>query len=134
MFEISQHPHLPLLLQDITLLLCQNYHFDSHLLQQLSNICYQLNNTGKDQSQYDMLKALELSFDEFAKIKEYFDEIGILFASTADEPECLEFLLDIGMPFIKIGSDGIGNIPFLRYVGEKKCPVILSTGMSTLAR
>ena len=111
----------------------QTWITDKIITRDVAQAEYQLNNTGKDQSQYDMLKALELSFDEFVKIKEYCDEIGILFASTADEPECLEFLLDIGMPFIKIGSDGIGNIPFLRYVGEKKCPVILSTGMSTLA-
>lgn len=94
---------------------------------------YQSQNTGSEQSQYDMLKALELSYDDFREIKGYCDEIGICFASTADESDSLDFLLELGIPFIKIGSGDIGNLPFLRYIGSKKVPVILSTGMSTLA-
>lgn len=94
---------------------------------------YQTKNTGNALSQYDMLKSLELSFDKFREIKSYCDDIGILFASTADETESLDFLVAIGTPFIKLGSDVIGNIPFLRYVGSKGLPVIMSTGMSTLA-
>lgn len=94
---------------------------------------YQAENTRNNQSQFDMLKALELSYDEFREIKEYCDEIGIQFASTADEQDSLDFLVDIGIPFIKVGSGDIGNISYLRYIGSKKMPVILSTGMSTLA-
>lgn len=94
---------------------------------------YQKNNTGKQESQFDMLKRLELSYDDFRKIKTYCDRIGILFASTADEPDSLDFLVELGVPFLKIGSGDIGNISFLRYIGSKKMPVILSTGMSSLA-
>ena len=94
---------------------------------------YQIENTGNNESQFDMLKKLELSFDQFREIKNYCDEIGIEFASTADEKESLDFLINLGIPFVKIGSGDIGNISFLRYVGSKKLPVILSTGMSTLS-
>lgn len=94
---------------------------------------YQITNTGNNQSQFDMLKALELSFDQFREIKCYCDEIGIQFASTADESESLDFLIDLGIPFIKIGSGELGNIPFLRYCGTKGMPVVLSTGMGTLS-
>ncbi len=94
---------------------------------------YQAMNTGKAESQFDMLKRLELSYDDFRKIKAYCDEIGITFASTADEVESLDFLIDLGIPFIKVGSGDIGNVSFLRYMGSKGLPVILSTGMSTLA-
>lgn len=94
---------------------------------------YQKENTGRNESQFDMLKSLELSYDEFTEIKKYCDEIGIMFASTADEEESLDFLVDMGIPFIKIGSGDIGNISYLRYIGQKKIPVILSTGMSTLS-
>lgn len=94
---------------------------------------YQKVNTGKSESQFDMLKKLELSYDEFQSVKEYCDKIGIVFASTADEPESLDFLVSIGIPFIKVGSGEIGNISFLRYIGSKHLPVILSTGMSSLA-
>lgn len=94
---------------------------------------YQIKNTGSNQSQYDLLKSLELEYDQFRKIKKHCDDIGIMFASTADENESLDFLIDLGEPFIKIGSGEICNIPFLRYVGSKGLPVLLSTGMSYLA-
>ena len=94
---------------------------------------YQIENTGSNQSQYEMLKSLELDFRQFQEIKEYCDKIGIQFASTADEEESLDFLIDLGIPFIKIGSGELSNIPFLRYCGSKKKPIILSTGMGTLS-
>lgn len=94
---------------------------------------YQTENTGKTESQFDMLKRLELSYDDFRKVKEYCDKIGIQFASTADEEESLDFLISLGIPFIKIGSGEITNIPYLRIMGSKKLPVIISSGMSTLA-
>ena len=93
---------------------------------------YQAQNTGVTESQFDMLKRLELSYDDFKVIKKHCDDIGIIFASTADEPESLDFLVDLGIPFIKVGSGDIGNIPFLRYMGTKGLPIVLSTGMSTL--
>ncbi|WP_296014188.1 N-acetylneuraminate synthase [uncultured Treponema sp.] len=94
---------------------------------------YQTVNTGKKESQFDMLKKLELSYDDFREIKKYCDEIGIQFASTADEKWSLDFLVELGIPFIKIGSGEVTNIPFLRTMGNKKLPVIISSGMSSLA-
>lgn len=94
---------------------------------------YQASNTGTVESQFDMLKRLELTYDDFRKIKKYCDEIGIQFASTADEIDSLNFLISLGIPFIKVGSGDIGNIPYLREIGSKKMPIILSTGMSSLA-
>ena len=93
---------------------------------------YQQENTGIEQSQYDMLKHLELTYDEFRQIKEYCDLIGIEFASTADEADSLDFLVDLGIPFIKVGSGDMRNISYLRYIGSKGLPIILSTGMSTI--
>ena len=61
---------------------------------------YQQENTGVQESQFDMLKRLELSYDDFRKIKGHCDSIGIQFASTADEAESLDFLISIGIPFI----------------------------------
>jgi N-acetylneuraminate synthase/N,N'-diacetyllegionaminate synthase len=93
---------------------------------------YQVLNSGVKESQFDMLKKLELSYEEFKIIKKHCDDIGITFASTADEPESLDFLVELGIPFIKVGSGDIGNISFLRYMGSKHLPIILITGMSTL--
>lgn len=111
----------------------QTWITDNIITKNVKQADYQTENTGKDESQYDMLKKLELTFDQFREIKEYCEEIGIEFASTADDEESLDFLVDLGIPFIKVGSGDIGNISYLRYIGSKKRPVILSTGMSTLA-
>lgn len=94
---------------------------------------YQKKNTGSKKSQYDMLKELELAYQDFEKIKTYCDSIAIQFASTADDPESLDFLVDLGVPFFKIGSGDLNNIPYLRHIGQKHLPVILSTGMGSLS-
>ena len=91
------------------------------------------NIANKKASQYEMLKQLELSYDEFRKLKEHCDNIGIQFLSTPDTEEDTDFLLEIGMPLLKIGSGDVTNIPFLRIVGRNQKKVVLSTGMSTLA-
>lgn len=94
---------------------------------------YQKKNLGNVDSQYDMLKKLELSYDNFCLIKDYCDNIGIQFISTADETESLDFLCELGMPFIKLGSGEITNIPYLRYCAKKNMPLIISTGMCNLS-
>lgn len=94
---------------------------------------YQKKNLGNDDSQYEMLKKLELSYDDFCLVKNYCDKIGIQFLSTADEIESLDFLCGLGMPFIKLGSGEITNIPYLRYCAKKNMPIIISTGMCNLS-
>ena len=95
---------------------------------------YQTKNTGVEESQYDMLKKLELSYDHFRYIQEYCKKIGIDFLSTPDEEESLAFLVSLGLPFIKVGSGEVTNIPYLRKIGSQGKHVILSTGMSNLAQ
>jgi len=94
---------------------------------------YQQRNLGKEElSQYSMLKSLELSYPQFAEIKRYCDSIGIMFLSTGDNPEDLDFLLELGMTMVKLGSGDLTNIPLLRYAGRCGKPVLLSTGMSSM--
>ena len=95
---------------------------------------YQKNNiSDKGASQYEMLKQLELSYDEFIEVRDYCNQIGIQFLSTPDTEEDMDFLLELGIPVLKIGSGEVTNIPFLRAIGKRQQKVILSTGMSTLA-
>lgn len=108
----------------------QTYVTDRMITSDVAQAEYQAINTGKTESQYDMLKRLELSYDDFGKIKEYCDNIGIVFASTPDDPIDLEYLISIGISFIKIGSGDIDNIPLLRSSAKSELPIILSTGMS----
>lgn len=110
----------------------QTWITDNIITKNVDKAEYQKENTNNNDSQYEMLKKLELSQDDFRIIKKHCDEIGIIFASTADDKESLDFLVDLEIPFIKVGSGDIGNVSFLRYIGSKNKPVILSTGMSTL--
>jgi N-acetylneuraminate synthase len=85
------------------------------------------------QNQFDMIKALELSYKEFEVIKDHCEKIGIEFMSTPDEEESLDFLVSLGVKTLKVGSGEVDNIPFLRRVAQYNKPTILSTGMSTMA-
>ncbi len=111
----------------------QTYITEDIITDRVEKASYQKKNTEIQESQYSMLKKLELSYDDFWKIKKHCDEIGIMFASTADTPKDLDALEKIGIPLIKIGSGDIGNVSYLRYCGSKGLPIILSTGMSSLA-
>lgn len=111
----------------------QTWKTESIITQNVAQAEYQAKNTGTTESQFDMLKKLELTHEEFTQIKHHCDKIGITFASTADDANSLDFLVSLGIPFIKIGSGEIGNISYLRYMGSKKMPIILSTGMSSLS-
>lgn len=111
----------------------QTWKTENLITRSVAQAGYQAKNTRVTESQFDMLKKLELSYDDFRLIKKHCDEIGIVFASTADEPESLDFLVGLDIPFIKVGSGDVGNVSFLRYMGSKGLPVILSTGMSSLS-
>lgn len=94
---------------------------------------YQIKNDGDDTSQFEMLKKLELSFEDFKVLKNYSESKGVQFLSTPDDYKSLDFLSDeLDLPILKIGSGEVTNIPFLRRFGEKKKPIILSTGMSSI--
>lgn len=84
------------------------------------------------ENQVEMLRGLELSFEDFAAIKRYCDDQGIEFLSTPFDEESAEFLYRIGMGRFKIASGEITNYPLLRRIASFSRPVILSTGMADL--
>ncbi len=85
-----------------------------------------------DESQLDMIRRLELPFSCFYELSEYAKTKCIDFISTPDGTESLKCLMDIGIPFIKIGSTEVTNLPFLIELGNTGKSLVLSTGMSTL--
>ena len=111
----------------------QTWKTDKIVTKSAAKAAYQKMNTGTAQSQYEMLKALELSYSEFVQIRDYCNEIGIQFLSTPDTEEDMDFLVGLGVPLLKIGSGEVSNIPFLRAIGQRHQKVILSTGMSMLS-
>lgn len=94
---------------------------------------YQCDKTGENESQLDMLRGLELTFDEFQRLKLYCEKKKIEFLSTAFDLESLNYLVsDLGLKTLKIPSGEITNGPFLLAHAKTGCNLILSTGMSTL--
>ncbi len=74
-----------------------------------------------------------LTPDQLLELSFYCKEAGIGFSATPYSREEVDFLVDkIDAPFIKIASMEINNLPFLRYIGEKGIPIVLSTGMSLI--
>ena len=92
---------------------------------------YQRNATGGG-TQTEMLKNLELSFTKFVALKEYCDVAGISFLSTPFDHESIDFLNSLGMPFWKIPSGEITDLPYLEAIAHTGKPVVMSTGMSNL--
>lgn len=93
---------------------------------------YQEKNIGKPNSQYQMLKQLELSFDAFGELYQYCHEIGIDFLSSPFDEDSADFLDAMGVKAFKISSGEITNKPLLQHIAGKGKKIYLSTGMSDL--
>lgn len=93
---------------------------------------YQQRNTGVSESQFAMLKRLELSYADFLTIRSWCDDAGIRFLSTPFDLESIDFLAGLGMDFMKIPSGEITNLPYLRRIAALRVPVVMSTGMCTM--
>jgi len=93
---------------------------------------YQKKTTDQHETQLDMLKNLELTFDEFIKLSHYCNEKKIDFMSTAFDFQSMNFLEKLDVKKWKIPSGEITNLPYLIRIAKTNTPVILSTGMSTL--
>jgi N-acetylneuraminate synthase len=92
---------------------------------------YQKKTTGSNKSQLEMIKKLELSFEDFVKLKKYCDEKGIMFLSTPFDHQSIDFLYDL-VDIYKIPSGEITNYPYLKRIATKNKPIIMSTGMANL--
>lgn len=95
---------------------------------------YQIKNTGKKESQLDMLTRLELSYEFHHDLVKYCNDLGIEFLSTAFDDESLNFLVnDLGLNKLKIPSGELTNAPLVLQHAQTGADLIVSTGMATLA-
>lgn len=95
---------------------------------------YLKKSTDDSESRYELSKRLALPYPAFRELQKHARKKGILFLSTPDGFESLNFLVDeLRMPYIKVGSTEVTHLQFLKAIGSKRIPVILSTGLSTLA-
>lgn len=93
---------------------------------------YQKQTTDASESQYEMIKKLELSVDDHKKLIEYCNKVDIQFLSSPFDLESIEVLNGLGLQLFKIPSGEIINLPYLKRIGKLNKQVILSTGMADL--
>ena len=94
---------------------------------------YQIENTqNSSESQLEMVKKLELTFEQFVELEKYCTQKNIKFLSTGFDSESLVFLAQLGITIAKVPSGEITNLPYLRQVASLFPEVILSTGMATI--
>lgn len=92
---------------------------------------YQENNTNEN-SQLEMLKKLELSFDDFHELKRYAEDCGVIFLSSPFDFKSVDLLEKLNVSLYKLGSGELTNFELIDYVSNTNKPIILSTGMATL--
>lgn len=93
---------------------------------------YQLQTTGGEESQLEMLRRLELSRPAHRELQDYCHQRGIMFLSTPFDESAVDFLDQLEVPAFKISSGDVTDIPLLEHVAKKGRPIILSTGMSEM--
>ena len=112
----------------------QSFKADKIVTQSVHKAEYQKKHcTDSSNTQYEMLKKLEISEQDHYKLSEYCKKNSIQFLSTPFDSESLNFLTDkLRMNLIKIASGEITNYPFLFEISQKKLPLIISTGMTNI--
>jgi N,N'-diacetyllegionaminate synthase len=111
----------------------QTYSADRLVIPNAPKADYQRQSIDVFETQFEMLKKLELSIENHLELMEHCKESSIKFLSTGFDAESVDLLVGLGLNLIKVPSGEITNLPFLRHIGSLRFPVILSTGMSTMA-
>lgn len=94
---------------------------------------YQVKNTGENKSQLEMVKKLELSYEDTLYLSKFCEENEITFLSTPFDNESLEFLVkEVKVPILKVSSADITNLPLLYEMACTEKFILLSTGMASL--
>lgn len=93
---------------------------------------YQKQTTDTKESQFDMIKKLELDMDTHKELIDYCQNKDIMFLSTPFDHDSIELLNDLGLEIFKIPSGEITNLPYLRHIGKLDKKVVLSTGMADI--
>jgi len=93
---------------------------------------YQKQTTAVEESQFEMIKKLELDLDTHRELMAYCSDRKIMFLSTPFDHDSIDMLNQLGLKIFKIPSGEITNLPYLRHIGSLNKEVILSTGMADL--
>lgn len=94
---------------------------------------YQKKTTNENETQYEMVRKLELTFEEFKLLQRHCEKNNITFLSTGFDLESLDFLInELNIPYIKIPSGDITNAPLILKAAQSGKEILLSTGMCNI--
>lgn len=110
----------------------QTFRAEALVAREAPKAAYQVETTGGDESQREMLLRLELGLEAHAALRDESAKRGILFFSSPFDEASADALETLGVALFKVPSGEITNLPFLRHLAAKRRPLIVSTGMSTL--
>jgi len=111
----------------------QTFKAENLVSKEAKKAAYQIENTKNDvETQFEMLKKLELSPAQHEELRQYCKQKNIHFFSTAFDLESLDYLAKIGLKLVKIPSGEITNLPYLKKAAALFEEVIISTGMATM--
>ena len=108
----------------------QNYKTEDFISDK--NLTYTYKNRGKEvtESQYDMFKRCEINFEQLVYLKSVCEKNNVIFFSTPTSKAGLKELREVGVDYLKNGSDYLGHLPLIEDMGRSGIPTILSTGMA----
>lgn len=110
----------------------QNFCVENYISRKAGKALYQEQETVKGKTQFEIIKACEISKEETIELRNYADMKRIDFLSTPFEIWSFHLLRDIGVPAVKISSCNLTNYPFLDEIAASGLPVLLSTGMGDM--
>lgn len=116
---------------DVDAVKFQTFKTESIVTKNAKTATYQKKNAGKE-SQYELLKELELNEDETREIMRYSRKKGITFISTPFDVESCQLLQEMGATAYKISSGDLTNTPLLEAASRQRKPILLSTGMANI--
>lgn len=94
---------------------------------------YQKATTDRHESQLDMIRKITLTPDQQRDVAAYCKQVGANYLCTPFDLPSIELLQELGMQIWKVPSGEITNYPYLRAIAQTKLPIIMSTGMATIA-
>lgn len=112
----------------------QTWKTENIILKDVEMADYQKKNLKSKETQFEMIKKLELPYRYYFGLKKLAEKLGLIIFSTMEDRESIDFLVKkLKIPLIKVGSGDLTNYPLLKYTAKFKKPMVLSTGTATMA-
>ena len=110
----------------------QTFNPDELLTIDAPKALYQIKATGTKESQFERLNRVKLNKEDHKELRDYCEKSNIIFCSSPFDHQSVDLLHELEVPFFKVASGEITNLPLLEHISSYGKPIILSTGMANL--